>query len=103
MRRSPSIVPDRDDCEIYLVLDDFGGHFGLCLAGGRRGPARGPFTAKNKSWRGGQSATASMISSDDHAESARLYVAAYGQRDRTFCPINEQTGDSGGLGCRWVR
>jgi hypothetical protein len=28
MRRSPSIVPETDDREIYLVLDDFGGHLG---------------------------------------------------------------------------
>jgi len=28
MRRSPSIVPDSDDREIYLVLDDFIGHIG---------------------------------------------------------------------------
>jgi hypothetical protein len=28
MRRSPSIVPDPDDREIYLVLDNFGGHLG---------------------------------------------------------------------------
>jgi hypothetical protein len=28
MRNSPSIVPDPDDREIYLVLDDFGGHLG---------------------------------------------------------------------------
>ena len=28
MHRSPSIVPETDDREIYLVLDDFGGHLG---------------------------------------------------------------------------
>jgi hypothetical protein len=28
MRHSPSIVPDPDDRDIYLVLDDFGGHLG---------------------------------------------------------------------------
>jgi hypothetical protein len=28
MRSSPSIVPDQDDRDIYLVLDDFGGHLG---------------------------------------------------------------------------
>jgi hypothetical protein len=28
MRNSPSIVPDPDNREIYLVLDDFGGHLG---------------------------------------------------------------------------
>jgi hypothetical protein len=28
MRRSPSIVPESNDHEIYLVLDDFGGHLG---------------------------------------------------------------------------
>jgi len=28
MRRSPSIVPNPDDREIYLVLDDFGGRMG---------------------------------------------------------------------------
>lgn len=28
MHRSPSIVPDSDDREIYLVLDDFGGRLG---------------------------------------------------------------------------
>ena len=28
MRRSPSIVPEADDREIYLVLDDFGGRLG---------------------------------------------------------------------------
>jgi hypothetical protein len=28
MRRSPSIVPDPDDRDIYLVLDDFGGRLG---------------------------------------------------------------------------
>lgn len=28
MRSSPSIVPDRDDRDIYLVLDDFGGRLG---------------------------------------------------------------------------
>ena len=28
MRRSPSIVPETDDREICLVLDDFGGHLG---------------------------------------------------------------------------
>ena len=26
--RSPSIVPPSDDCEVYLVLDDFGGRIG---------------------------------------------------------------------------
>jgi len=29
MRRSPSIVPDVSDRDIYLVLDDFGGRLGL--------------------------------------------------------------------------
>jgi hypothetical protein len=28
MRRSPSIVPETDDREIYLVLVDYGGHLG---------------------------------------------------------------------------
>ena len=28
MRNSPSIVPDPDNRDIYLVLDDFGGHLG---------------------------------------------------------------------------
>ena len=28
MRRSPSIVPDPDDHDIYLVLNDFGGKLG---------------------------------------------------------------------------
>jgi hypothetical protein len=28
MRSSPSIVPDQDDRDIYLVLDDFGGRLG---------------------------------------------------------------------------
>ncbi len=28
MRRSPSIVPETDDREIYLVLVDFGGYLG---------------------------------------------------------------------------
>ena len=28
MRNSPSIVPDPNDRDIYLVLDDFGGHLG---------------------------------------------------------------------------
>lgn len=28
MHRSPSIVPDPDDREVYLVLDDFGGRLG---------------------------------------------------------------------------
>jgi hypothetical protein len=28
MRRSPSIVPDQDDRDVYLVLDDFGGRLG---------------------------------------------------------------------------
>jgi hypothetical protein len=28
MRRSPSIVPNPDDREVYLVLDDFGGSLG---------------------------------------------------------------------------
>jgi len=28
MRNSPSIVPDPDDREVYLVLDDFGGRLG---------------------------------------------------------------------------
>jgi hypothetical protein len=28
MHRSPSIVPDPDDREIYMVLDDFGGRLG---------------------------------------------------------------------------
>lgn len=28
MRRSPSIVPDTPDRDVYLVLDDFGGRFG---------------------------------------------------------------------------
>ena len=28
MHNSPSIVPETDDREIYLVLDDFGGHLG---------------------------------------------------------------------------
>jgi hypothetical protein len=28
MPRSPSIVPESDDRDVYLVLDDFGGRFG---------------------------------------------------------------------------
>jgi hypothetical protein len=28
MRRSPSIVPDQDDRDVYLVLDDLGGRLG---------------------------------------------------------------------------
>ncbi len=28
MRNSPSIVPDPDNRDIYLVLDDFAGHLG---------------------------------------------------------------------------
>ena len=28
MRRSPSIVPEADNREIYLALDDFGGKLG---------------------------------------------------------------------------
>jgi hypothetical protein len=28
MPRSPSIVPDQDDRDVYLVLDDFGGRLG---------------------------------------------------------------------------
>jgi hypothetical protein len=32
MRRSPSIVPDPEDREIYLVLDDFGEQLGRAWA-----------------------------------------------------------------------
>ena len=32
MRRSPSIVPETDDREIYLVLDDFGTRLGRAWA-----------------------------------------------------------------------
>jgi hypothetical protein len=32
MRRSPSIVPQTDDCEIYLVLNDYGDRLGRAWA-----------------------------------------------------------------------
>ncbi len=33
MRRSPSIIPESDDRDIYLVLDDFGGRLGRAWRG----------------------------------------------------------------------